>query len=117
MVCQLNNLDCRLVAGLDRDVLGKRDLGKADGTGVGVVGWADNLESGNHVAGHVGWATIWTIFTETHIDVGESSLMASEPAWLEGNRASGRRPVCAVLGDGSSTTYKCVSRLLQYYSG
>lgn len=94
---ELDDLDGRLVTSLYRRVLGQRHLREADGSGEGVVGGTENLELRNHGESHVGRATVWAVISESHVDVGKGSLVASEPSRLEGDSTSSRRPVRAVL--------------------
>lgn len=103
MGCEFDNLDGCVVAGLDGQILRERDLRKTDGSREGVVGRAEDLEARDDVVGHVGRTAVGALGAEANVDVGECSLMASEPTWLEGNGSSDCGPVCSVLSDSHTT--------------
>lgn len=93
---ELDDLDGGVIARLDGRVGGERDLGQADGARVGVLAGAQDLEGRHHGEAHVPGAVVWPVGAEAHVDVEEGRGVALEPAWLEGECAARRGPVCAV---------------------
>lgn len=96
MLCQFNNLNSRLVSRLETNVGGQRNLRNTDCAWIGVVRRTNDLEGMNHRIGHVQWSAIWAVGPEAEVHMNNSDGMASKPAWLEGNGATGRGPVCTI---------------------
>lgn len=93
MRSKFHNLDGSQIASLDDGAGGQRDLREADGTGVGVLGRAEQLEGRDHGVGHVHGTVVGSVGAEAQVDVEEGRLVALEPSRLECDGAAGRRPV------------------------
>lgn len=83
MLCGLNHLDGGIITSLDTDIRGQGNLRQTEGTGVGVVGRAGDLEGRNNRVAH-----ILRNRAETKVDIDQSSLVAREPTRLDRNGAS-----------------------------
>lgn len=94
----LDNLNSGQVARLDAGVYGKRHLRQADGSGVRVVGRADDLEGLDHGVAHVHGAIVGSVGAKAQVDLDVGQRVAAEPARLEGDGAAGGRPVRSVAG-------------------
>lgn len=91
MLRGLNHLDSGIVTSLDTDVRGQGNLRQTEGTGVGVVGRAGNLEGRDDRVAH-----ILRDRAETNVDIDQGSLMAREPTRLDRNGASLNGPLGTV---------------------
>lgn len=91
MLCGLNHLDSGIVTSLDTDVRGQGNLRQTEGTGVGVVGRAGDLEGRDDRVAH-----ILRDRAETNVDIDQGSLMAREPTRLDRNGASLNGPLGTV---------------------
>lgn len=98
MAGKLDNLDRGQIASFGLSILGEGHLGQTYRARVGVVGGPEKLEWGHHGARHVLGTVERAVGAPADVDVDESRQMALEPTGLEGDSASRRRPVGAVLG-------------------
>ena len=103
----LHDLNRRKIANLVSNLRRQRDLGHAEGAGVGVVGRAGDLEGRDDRVAHV-----LGDLAETHVDVDQSRQMAWEPAGLDGNGAAGDGPLGAVARGRHATA--CVMLVLSH---
>lgn len=97
MLGRLDDLNGGQVARVDIGTDGERYLGEADGSRIGIVGGAEDLEGLDHGVGHVGRAAVGGVGAEAEINLHKGRQVAAEPAWLEGDGAAADGPVCAVL--------------------
>lgn len=98
MLSVFDNLDRGEIARLDTRIDGQWHLGEADGAGVRVVCWADDLEELDHGVGHVLGAVVGAVGAKAEVDLDVGEGVAAEPAGLEGDGAARGRPVCSVFG-------------------
>ena len=102
---QFDDLDGCVVAGLNVDVGGQRDLRKAHGAWVGVLGGTDDLKGRDHGQRHIHGTAVRSVVAETHVDVKKGCRMALEPTGLECDRAADDWPVCSVLGQAEAAAW------------
>jgi len=93
----LNDLDCGVVAHVDRQVGWYGDLWQADRARVGLGRGANDLEGRNHDVRHVRWNC-----SQAQVHVDEGRGVALEPAWLDGDGAAADGPFGAIRGGGHS---------------
>jgi len=106
---QLDYLDRRVVARLDRHVGRQRYLRQTQGAGVGVLARSENLEGRHDRETHVAGTAVGAVSSQTHVDIEESGGVALEPARLEGDGTADGRPVRPVLCKGHPAACKSVS--------
>lgn len=102
---QLDNLDGRVVASLDRHVRWQRNLWQTHGARIWVLAGTENLEWRNHWKTHVQGTTVGSLGADAHVDVKQCRCVALEPTWLESESAADRRPVRPVRGQRHAAAY------------
>ena len=104
MNSELDNLDCGIVANIHSDVLRKRHLRHADGTGPGCLGRTKNSELRLHDVDKVDGTAIRSVSADSEVDEQLRLSMPSEPAWLHGDSAASDGPIRSILCKGDTTT-------------
>lgn len=99
MLGGLDQLNCGIVARADGDIGRQGHLGQTHGTGVRVIGRADDLEGWDNRVAHVVGD-----FTEAEVDIDQGSGVAWEPARLEGDSTTADGPLGTVGRPGHTTT-------------
>lgn len=100
-----DNLDRRQISRLDRRVRRQRNLRETERAGIRTLGWAGDLEDGDHREGEVLWSRVGSVGPEAHVDVEEGRGVPLEPAGLDGDGAAVDGPGCAVAGGAHAAAW------------
>ncbi len=101
----LDDLECRVVAGIHSPICWQWYLRQANGARVGAVRGTQELKRRHHRVGHVQRTVVRPVDADADVDVKKCGLVSLEPAGLEGYRTTRCRPICPVCCQGNTTTY------------
>lgn len=101
------DLNRRVDAGLDANVGRVRNLHlvQANSAREGIVAGADDGKGRHDLMRHLERSAVRAVGAHAQVDLQHGRCVADEPAGLEGYRASGRGPVCAVCRQRDSATW------------
>lgn len=102
------DLNRRVDTSLDANVGRVRNLHlvQANSAREGIVAGADDGKGRHDLMRHLERSAIGAIGSHAQVDLQHGGCVADEPAGLEGYRASGRGPVCAVCRQRDSATFE-----------
>jgi hypothetical protein len=78
------HLDGSVIADIYTLVRWQRYLWEAESAWIRSFAGTSDLEHWNHGEGHIWWSAVWSIRSESQVDVEERRSVPLEPAWLNG---------------------------------